>query len=202
VPRYRSGRAFLAGDAAHIHSPAGGQGMNTGIQDAFNLAWKLAAENPSEALLDSYHAERYPVAEHVIRFTTATTRAGTIEHPLARRLRNEAMGVAMGLAPIAHKIADETEETGIGYRRSPIVNGRRFGRGPRPGDVAPALGAPTDGHAVLQVGTTVSDPGDAYGFGASGGIAVVRPDGYIGLLARAGDARAVHAYFDVIGEDR
>ena len=202
VPRYRVGRAFLAGDAAHIHSPAGGHGMNTGIQDAFNLAWKLAVDNPSEALLDSYHAERYPVAEHVIKFTTATTRAGTIEHPLARRLRNEAMGVAMGLAPIAHKIADEMEETSIGYRRSPIVAGRHFGRGPRPGDVAPALSAPVNGHAVLEVGTTVADPDDAYGFGAYGGIAVVRPDGYIGLLAQTGDTRAVDAYFDLIGRNQ
>jgi 2-polyprenyl-6-methoxyphenol hydroxylase-like FAD-dependent oxidoreductase len=64
VPRYRFGRAFLAGDAAHIHSPAGGQGMNTGIQDAVNLAWKLALVATGRAgatLLDSYDAERYPV---------------------------------------------------------------------------------------------------------------------------------------------
>jgi 2-polyprenyl-6-methoxyphenol hydroxylase-like FAD-dependent oxidoreductase len=63
--RYRQGRVFIAGDAAHIHPPTGGQGMNTGIQDAYNLAWKLAlvldAAAP-EALLDSYEAERRPVA--------------------------------------------------------------------------------------------------------------------------------------------
>jgi FAD binding domain len=64
VPGYRRGRVLLAGDAAHIHSPAGGQGMNTGMQDAFSLAWKLAAVVHSDAgdtLLDSYNAERYPV---------------------------------------------------------------------------------------------------------------------------------------------
>jgi 2-polyprenyl-6-methoxyphenol hydroxylase-like FAD-dependent oxidoreductase len=195
VPRYRSGRAFLAGDAAHIHSPAGGQGMNTGIQDAFNLAWKLAVDHPSEALLDSYHAERHPVAERVIEVTTAVTRAGTIEHPLVRRLRNKVMGVAVGLAPIADRIAAETEETALNYRRSPIVAGRRFGRGPHPGDIAPVVGVQPDGHTVLEVGSVVPDPRDAYGFGATGGTAVIRPDGYIGLLAARGDAQAVDAYF-------
>ena len=72
VPQYRWGRAFLVGDSAHIHSPAGGQGMNTGMQDAFNLAWKLAAVIDGQAgdgLLDSYQAERYPVAQSMIKFT-------------------------------------------------------------------------------------------------------------------------------------
>ena len=195
VPRYREGRVFLAGDAAHIHSPAGGQGMNTGIQDAFNLGWKLATANPSEVLLDSYEAERYPVAAHVIKVTTAVTRAGTLQASVARRLRNRVMGLATGLAPIAHRLADETEETNIAYHGSPIVAGRRFGHGPRPGDIAPPLDSPADGHAVLAAG-------DAYGFGPAGGIAVVRPDGYIGLLAAAGDTAAVDAYFDTLGGAR
>ncbi len=67
--RYSSGRAFLAGDAAHIHPPTGAQGMNTGIQDAVNLAWKLALAVSGEAadgLLESYHAERHPVGEEVV----------------------------------------------------------------------------------------------------------------------------------------
>ena len=65
VPAYRHGRVFLAGDAAHVHSPAGGQGMNTGIQDAANLAWKLASPvdgRGGDRLLDSFQAERHPVA--------------------------------------------------------------------------------------------------------------------------------------------
>jgi 2-polyprenyl-6-methoxyphenol hydroxylase-like FAD-dependent oxidoreductase len=64
VPRYRAGRVFLAGDAAHVHSPAGGMGMNTSIQDSANLGWKLAAVLRGQApdgLLDTYHAERHPV---------------------------------------------------------------------------------------------------------------------------------------------
>jgi 2-polyprenyl-6-methoxyphenol hydroxylase-like FAD-dependent oxidoreductase len=71
VDRYRQGRVFVAGDAGHIHSPAGGQGMNTGLQDAANLAWKLAAvlRGGDEGLLDSYGGERLPVARDVLRFT-------------------------------------------------------------------------------------------------------------------------------------
>lgn len=74
---YRSGRLFLAGDAAHIHFPAGGQGLNVGLQDAMNLGWKLAAAVGGSApswLLDSYHAERHPVAEDLLRNTEAQTR--------------------------------------------------------------------------------------------------------------------------------
>ncbi len=72
--RYRVGRVLLAGDAAHIHPPTGGQGLNLGIQDAFNLGWKLAAEANSwapEGLLDSYHTERHPVAADVLENTRA-----------------------------------------------------------------------------------------------------------------------------------
>jgi hypothetical protein len=72
--RYRSGRVLLAGDAAHIHPPIGGQGLNLGVQDAFNLGWKLAAEIGGwapEGLLDSYHTERHPVAASVLNNTRA-----------------------------------------------------------------------------------------------------------------------------------
>ncbi|MDX8149856.1 rifampin monooxygenase [Lentzea sp. BCCO 10_0061] len=72
--RYRSGRVFLAGDAAHIHPPTGGQGLNLGVQDAFNLGWKLAAAvhgRASDGLLDTYEAERHPVAEEVLNNTRA-----------------------------------------------------------------------------------------------------------------------------------
>jgi 2-polyprenyl-6-methoxyphenol hydroxylase-like FAD-dependent oxidoreductase len=77
VDQYRNGRVFLAGDAAHVHTPAGGQGMNTGIQDAYNLAWKLAhvLHGAPEALLDTYQAERLPVAQGVLSSTTARIRA-------------------------------------------------------------------------------------------------------------------------------
>ncbi|HKP91509.1 MAG TPA: FAD-dependent monooxygenase [Thermoleophilaceae bacterium] len=73
---YREGRVLLAGDAAHVHSPAGGQGLNTGVQDAVNLGWKLARVvdgTAPESLLDTYHDERHPVAARVLRMTMALT---------------------------------------------------------------------------------------------------------------------------------
>ncbi|MEV6209877.1 FAD-dependent monooxygenase [Kitasatospora sp. NPDC051914] len=77
--RYRAGRVFVAGDAAHIHPPTGAQGMNTGIQDAYNLAWKLALVlrgAAGDALLDSYHAERHPIGEEVVGRTVRHARQG------------------------------------------------------------------------------------------------------------------------------
>ena len=81
VPRYRVGRVFLAGDAAHVHSPAGGMGMNTGLQDAANLSWKLAAVvagRGEDRLLDSYHDERHPVGRMVLRTSGGLIRAALL----------------------------------------------------------------------------------------------------------------------------
>ncbi|ADD45658.1 monooxygenase FAD-binding protein [Stackebrandtia nassauensis DSM 44728] len=88
---YRAGRVLLAGDAAHIHSPIGGQGMNTGIGDAENLAWKLALVahgRADESLLDTYTAERRPLATEVLRRTTANTRVLVGDGPVSRALRD------------------------------------------------------------------------------------------------------------------
>ncbi|QFZ17836.1 FAD-dependent monooxygenase [Saccharothrix syringae] len=95
--RFQLGRVFLVGDAAHAHSPAGGQGLNTGLQDAHNLAWKLAAVVHREAgygLLDSYTPERDKVAAQVIRDTDFQTRAWMVRHPASIALRNTAFRVA------------------------------------------------------------------------------------------------------------
>src|SRR5271166_4443748 len=76
---YRAGRVLLAGDAAHVHAPAGGQGLNTGVQDAVNLGWKLAQVvngTCSEGLLDTYHDERHPVAARVLQSSMAQTALG------------------------------------------------------------------------------------------------------------------------------
>jgi hypothetical protein len=84
VDHYGRGRVFIAGDAAHIHPPTGGQGMNTGIQDAYNLAWKLALaveDRAAEGLLDSYEAERLPVAEEVVGRTLRHARSGIEADP-------------------------------------------------------------------------------------------------------------------------
>ncbi|WP_167043115.1 FAD-dependent monooxygenase [Salinibacterium sp. ZJ454] len=88
--RFRAGRAFLVGDAAHIHSPAGAQGMNTGIQDAANLAWKLAFVLRGQAgreLLATYDTERRPVARQVIRLTNRAFRVATSSNPAVRFIR-------------------------------------------------------------------------------------------------------------------
>lgn len=88
--RYRSGRVLLAGDAAHVFPPFGGQGMNLGIQDAVNLGWRLAAidRGAPETLLDDYEAERRPVAEEVIRDVEGRRRLYALRNPLARALRD------------------------------------------------------------------------------------------------------------------
>ncbi|MFI5648396.1 FAD-dependent monooxygenase [Kitasatospora sp. NPDC051705] len=90
APNYRSGRVFLAGDAAHCHSPAGGQGMNTGLQDAANLSWKLAAVlrgRATDALLDTYQTERHPVGRTVLRTSGALIRIALAESAPTRALR-------------------------------------------------------------------------------------------------------------------
>lgn len=104
---FRSGRAFLAGDAAHVHSPAGAQGMNSGIQDAVNLGWKLALAAQgaaSEALLDTYSAERRPVARVVLALTHALFWIETADNPVVRRARVVlaplAVSMALRLAPL------------------------------------------------------------------------------------------------------
>jgi 2-polyprenyl-6-methoxyphenol hydroxylase-like FAD-dependent oxidoreductase len=130
VPRYRTGRAFLAGDAAHVHSPAGGLGMNTGIQDAFNLTWKLAAAVRGEAkeeLLDSYHAERHPVAADVIKFTTALTKAGTLNSPFAREARDLVMKAGLAMPLARHSMANEIEQMTVEYQYSPLVDSSHKG---------------------------------------------------------------------------
>ncbi|MBM9506514.1 FAD-dependent monooxygenase [Actinacidiphila acididurans] len=161
VPQYRVGRVFLAGDAAHVHSPAGGQGMNTGIQDAYNLGWKLALGRTGpagSALLDSYHAERHPVGAQVIAFTTALTRAGTLAGPIAQKLRDGAMHAFTALAPVRLAMADKTEETSLSYRHSPLVvasPGRPHLTGgdhlPHAGDALRAVLAREAGHVLLTL---------------------------------------------------
>jgi 2-polyprenyl-6-methoxyphenol hydroxylase-like FAD-dependent oxidoreductase len=142
---YRSGHVFLAGDAAHVHSPAGAQGMNTGIQDAVNLGWKLALTcrgvSP-EALLDSYDAERRPVGEFVVRFTDRAFTIATSAHPLVRVVRSHLVPRVLPLAlrfRAGRRLAFRTvSQLGIRYRHSPAVQpAARRGPGPRPGDRMP-----------------------------------------------------------------
>lgn len=98
LDRYRIGRCLLAGDAAHVHSPLGGQGMNTGIQDVVNLAWKLRFHRSGlggENLIESYSEERVSVGRKVVSITTRLTDIQTSENPLVRVARNTAMGIGL-----------------------------------------------------------------------------------------------------------
>ncbi len=127
VGGYRGGRAFVAGDAAHIHPPTGAQGMNTGIQDAYNLAWKLALAVQGDAaddLLDSYDAERRPVGEEVVGRTVRHARSG---------FEADAEDVATVMLREAQLL--------VGYPDSPLVgeevDGQQLASGPHPGQRAP-----------------------------------------------------------------
>ncbi|MQA12977.1 MAG: NAD(P)-binding protein [Pseudonocardiaceae bacterium] len=157
--QYRSGRILLAGDAAHIHSPFGGQGMNTGIGDAENLAWKLALVVRGRAhdlLLDTYEAERRPLAEDVLRNTTANTRLMVSEGRLMRFLRDRVMTPLSNLPAVQRWATNSASQLWVSYRRGPLAGpGSRMGRRPRPGDRVPDVacrrsdGSATRLHAEL-----------------------------------------------------
>ena len=123
VAEYRAGRVFLAGDAAHVHSPAGGQGMNTGMQDAFNLAWKLGVMHASrgrEILLESYSRERSAVGDLVLRNAAAMTRVATLRNPTGQRLRNAVLPVVASLGFVRTAMSNTLSEMSINYRTSPL----------------------------------------------------------------------------------
>jgi 2-polyprenyl-6-methoxyphenol hydroxylase-like FAD-dependent oxidoreductase len=125
VSQYRWGRVFLAGDAAHIHSPAGGQGMNTGMQDAFNLAWKLAAVidgRGGPVLLDSYDAERRPVAQQIIQFTGDTTKSWQLTG-VRRLIRDTELAISSRVGIIKRKVVSTLGEVNVGYQDGPLAVG-------------------------------------------------------------------------------
>ncbi len=133
---YRLGRVFVAGDAAHLVSPVGGQGMNLGIQDAANLGWKLARVvqgRAPEALLDTYEAERRPVAGQALRLSEINTKMFTARRDLERVVRNNVMRIGHRLPPVQAKLAlgpaglDQHYETGaIASRSRATLVGRRL----------------------------------------------------------------------------
>ncbi|MBS7541636.1 FAD-dependent monooxygenase [Ancylobacter oerskovii] len=126
--QYRRGRLLLAGDAAHTCSPLQGHGMNTGIQDAFNLAWKLALVSSgqcADTLLDSYEAERRPVAENIVRTGDEVDRAQLIEGAAPRRMRDASIRAAFADPVTRHQEAVAEAELDIDYGASPIVMGAR-----------------------------------------------------------------------------
>jgi 2-polyprenyl-6-methoxyphenol hydroxylase-like FAD-dependent oxidoreductase len=123
--RYHAGRIFIAGDAAHLHNPAGAQGMNMGMHDAFDLAWKLAlATNRlcnEPLLLDSYDAERRPLADRVISNVSRLTKISLMTNQAARAARNLMGGFLLGLEPARQAAADQMTELSLAYKNSPMI---------------------------------------------------------------------------------
>jgi 2-polyprenyl-6-methoxyphenol hydroxylase-like FAD-dependent oxidoreductase len=136
---YRRGRCFLAGDAAHIHSPAGGQGMNTGIQDAVNLGWKLGHVlkgcGDAGLLLDSYEAERRPVAQDVVAGAEQKLHLAFSSGAVTRMLKDVAVSILGNLPFVQRRLQIELSETEITYRHGPLVALGEPPRRPRRTDV-------------------------------------------------------------------
>ncbi|UOX92917.1 FAD-dependent oxidoreductase [Amycolatopsis sp. FBCC-B4732] len=211
--RYREGRVFLAGDAAHIHSPAGGQGMNTGIQDAHNLGWKFAA-GASPVLLDSYEAERRPVAADVLALSDARLKLAVEQKgiPIRRDAKTMQLGVNYRGSVLARDDRDETaalragdrapDATGLstvdGDRRLfDLTRGGRFtvldfGTAELPPDLTTyrVVARPA---GAGELADTAGHLAAAYGATGST-LVLIRPDGYVGLISDAGDGEAVSAY--------
>jgi 2-polyprenyl-6-methoxyphenol hydroxylase-like FAD-dependent oxidoreductase len=220
VAAYRAGRVFLAGDAAHVHSPAGGQGMNTGMQDAVNLAWKLAlvcrgVANP-EPLLMSYSAERSEVGRQVVAAADRLTTIAVLKSGLAQGIRNHLASLLFGLSPVRRAMTNAMSELSIGYPHGPLTIAEAHGHsGPAAGERAPlsaaghrvgsgdrprfAIFGETDGgsagliarHADLLEAETRAPFADD-------GIWLVRPDGYVAMTVRRGEWEKVGAYLDWI----
>jgi 2-polyprenyl-6-methoxyphenol hydroxylase-like FAD-dependent oxidoreductase len=226
VGAYRDRRVFLAGDAAHIHSPVGGQGMNTGLQDAHNLAWKLALvcqRAADESILDSYQEERHVIAKSVLTQTDFATKAGTLTGLLAP-LRNQVMRFVAGFEPVRRQIAHEASELRVGYPKSPIVeeHGKpRVRAGARlPDELVVAggrevwLSSLVDGRFATVLAVCCDVPEipprlrermraltvtvkDGSHF-SSPSLSVVRPDLYVGFASAPGDPRALLRWLDTI----
>ena len=203
VAKLRIGRMFVAGDAAHIHSPFGGQGMNTGLHDVWNLAWKLdlaVQGRASEELLDSYTAERRPVIKSVIETTDHLTKVMGTPSKLAQVLRDTVIPMVSRLAPFQHAFVGRLSELGIAYSGSPIVEGagnRYFDDSVRAGKLLHRfvlmLGSDADPLVQAAAKRFADSMGDVVELKLDGGkgITLLRPDGYIGYSVHAADASAL-----------
>lgn len=199
----RAGRFFIAGDAAHIHSPFGGQGMNTGLQDVWNLVWKLDLflhGHANNELLNSYAEERLPVIKNVIDTTDHLTRVMGTPNKFAQALRDAVIPMVSRLAPFQHAFVQRLSELGVAYRGSPIVEGpgkRYFDDSMRGGHGILSrflllLGNDVDSSATDAAAQLVHSFSDVVELrkAAQPGITLVRPDGYTAYAAHGQDGAA------------
>lgn len=149
--QYRQGSVFLAGDAAHIHSPVGGQGMNTGIQDAANLAWKLAAVElgANARLLDSYNEERGRVGEQLLSGTARGLKLATASNLLLRRIRDCVIHCATRFEMVQTAMGRVISEVSINYRGSSIAQTQGSNGPLRAGDRMPDAMCKVTGQTLL-----------------------------------------------------
>ncbi|GBG37674.1 FAD-dependent monooxygenase [Mycobacterium montefiorense] len=197
VEQYRHGRVFLAGDAAHVHSPMGGQGMNTGIQDAANLAWKIDAvlAGAGDSVLDTYHDERHPIGKRVLLQSGLMARGITLRPPVARGLRNMLAPRLLRIPRVRDAIAGSFAGTTLRYAtrkgESPLVGTRATQIPLRHGQIGKLLrlpgfvfvrerGAPCIDAAGLPQAERTDD----------GPAVLVRPDGYIAWAGNSADRAA------------
>lgn len=198
--RFRDGRVFLAGDAAHVHSPAGGQGLNTSIQDAYNLGWKLGQvlrRDAPEALLDSYEAERLPVAADVLGITTRLHRASTQGEGTQRGEEVQQLTLGYRESPLAVEtrtgLADGALRAGDRAPDGPYGDGRLFDLFRGPHFTLLAVGAPLPDLAGDLVRTGRLAAYEPYGTG----LFLVRPDGYVGWAGAS--AEGLDTYLATVG---
>jgi 2-polyprenyl-6-methoxyphenol hydroxylase-like FAD-dependent oxidoreductase len=222
---YRRGRVLLAGDAAHIHTPAGGQGMNTGMMDAANLAWKLALVAGGHAvgsLLDTYETERLPAGVTTLGFTNKIFQWSTMRHPVKRAVRDALVPAAAHLPAVQRRAARRLSQVAVSYPASPLVQADGDRREPKPGHRFPDVEVRTEegatrlypvlgeGRHVLLVSSAEAraalhstGPGPCPRLvdvvegcaGARDGFALVRPDG---VLAARGSGKDTHRVFDYL----
>ncbi|KAB8189119.1 hypothetical protein FH608_040425 [Nonomuraea phyllanthi] len=215
VERHSVDRVFLAGDAAHVHSVVGGQGMNTGIQDAFNLGWKLAAVVQGRArasLLDTYAAERSPVAHRLVKGTRRATRMTLLRNPVATAARRNLAPHITARPAVRRILSRALTQLDVSYRDGTGgTNDERLAVGDRFPDIE--LLHPSK-HTLLIFGTeppglhdTLGDLADLIsirhmtdgrahlrgGIGGDG-LVLVRPDDYIAILG--GDVADLREYLD------
>lgn len=200
VGRLREGRIFIAGDAAHIHSPFGGQGMNTGLHDVWNLVWKLdlfLRGHGNEQLLDSYGAERLPVIRSVIETTHQLTRVMGTPNKFANVLRDAVIPMVSRLAPFQHAFVERLSELGVAYRGSPIIEGpgkRYFDDSIRGGQGIKSRfvillddhAEPPTAEAADRLAREMNEIAELRS-ARRPGVSLIRPDGYIAFTSNDSD---------------